>query len=508
MTYDSIIIGAGLGGLTAAAKLAKAGQKVLVLEQHYIAGGCATAFQRKKFTMEVGLHEMDGFGEDSFKKKIFDELGVFDEVEFVRLPEFYRTVWKDTDFVFPENAEEAKAKLKKEFPAEAAALDKYFRFVAGLGKEIDNLPRTKMEKRIKGPLFPLFYPKLVRSTLNTAGGFVDKLFRDERLKMILLSNASYYHDDPHDLSLFYFSAGQNSYYSNGSYFIKGGSQKLSDYLVNYIRRQGGEVLLRREVTSILIENGRAVGVSYREGKKKGTPELQVYARQVIANASIPQVANKLLSGEAADKLQQQTLNLKPGPSILTVYLGFKKPPKEIGNKIYSTFVIDGSVNSTKNILANAHADFDKRSFVFVDYGMIDSGLAPEGKATGVICTLDYVEGWKNMDKNDYRKKKEQVAEMLISRLEKILPGIEKIIEYKEVGTPLTIEYYTFNTAGTPYGYAQTPGQTARKRLPVKSIVPGLYFASAWSSPGGGFTGAILSGYTCALTVLHDAQKTK
>jgi phytoene dehydrogenase-like protein len=506
MNYDSIIIGAGLGGLIAAAKLTKAGQKVLVLEQHYLVGGCATTFQRKKFTMEVGLHELDGFGENSFKKKIFDELGVFDEVEFVRLPEFYRTLWKNTDFVFPENHEEAKARLKDEFPEETAAIEKYFRFVFGLGKEIDNLPRTKMQKRIKEPLFPLFYPKLVRSTLNTAGGFMDKLFHDKRLKMILLSNASYYHDDPHDLSLFYFAAGQNSYYSNGGYFIKGGSQKLSDYLMNYIRRQGGEVLLRKEVTSIITENGNAVGVSYRDEKKKGAAEKQVYANQIIANAAVPQVAQKLLQGEEALRLQEKTANMKPGPSILTVYLGFKKPPKEIGNKVYSTFVIDESVQDTKDILANAHAGFDKRSFVFVDYGMIDSGLAPEGKATGSVCVMDYAADWKNLDKKAYEQKKEEAARILISRLDKVIPGIEKIIEYQEVGTPLTIEHYTFNTDGTPYGYAQSLNQTARKRLPVKSIIPGLYFASAWSSPGGGFTGAILSGYTCALRVLHDAKE--
>jgi len=140
-----------------------------------------------------------------------------------------------------------------------------------------------------------------------------------------------------------------------------------------------------------------------------------------------------------------------------------------------------------------HAGFDKRSFVFVDYGMIDSGLAPEGKATGVICTMDYAADWAGLDKKAYRKKKEEAAKILIARLEKVLPGVEKIIEYKETGTPLTIQRYTFNTEGTPYGFAQILSQTAKKRLPVKSIIPGLYFASAWSSPGGGFTGAILSG---------------
>jgi all-trans-retinol 13,14-reductase len=506
MDYDSIIIGAGLGGLTAAAKLAKAGQKVLVLEQHDVPGGCATTFQRKKFTMEVGLHELDGFGSTGFKKRIFDDLDIFQGVELVRLPEFYRTVWKDTDFVFPDNVEKACSKLKFEFPEEAEAIDKYFRFVTGLGKELENLPRTKKQKWLKEPLFPFFYPKLVRSTLNTVGGFLDKLFHNERLKMILLSNASYYHDDPYELSLFYFAAGQNSYYSNGSYFIKGGSQQLSNHLMAFIRKQGGEVLLKREVTSVILENEQAVGVTYHEKNKKEPTEHQAFASHIIANASVPQVARKLLPGEAALRLQSQTNRMKPGPSILTVYLGFKKPPGKIGNQHYSTFVIDESVNNIRDIAENAHAGFDKRSFVFVDYGMIDSGLAPEGKAVGVICTMDYADDWKGLEKKAYRQKKEEAAGQLITRLDKVIPGIKKIIEYQETATPLTIERYTLNPGGVPYGFAQTLEQSARKRLPVKSIIPGLYFASAWSSPGGGFSGAMLSGYTCALKILQETEK--
>ncbi len=88
MHYDIIIIGSGLGGLTAGAKLAKEGKKVLLLEQHDRPGGCATTFYRRDYTMEVGLHEMDGLHERDLKTKIFRDLGVFDRVEFLKVPEF------------------------------------------------------------------------------------------------------------------------------------------------------------------------------------------------------------------------------------------------------------------------------------------------------------------------------------------------------------------------------------------------------------------------------------
>ena len=88
MHYDVIIIGAGLGGLTAGAKLAREGRSVLLLEQHDRPGGCATTFKRRDFTMEVGLHEMDGLHTADMKNRIFADLGVFDRVEFLQVPEF------------------------------------------------------------------------------------------------------------------------------------------------------------------------------------------------------------------------------------------------------------------------------------------------------------------------------------------------------------------------------------------------------------------------------------
>ena len=88
MIYDIIIIGAGLGGLTAGAKLAREGKKVLLIEQHNQPGGCATTFRKGDFTFEVGLHEMDGPSQRDMKNRIFNELGVFNNVEFIKVPEF------------------------------------------------------------------------------------------------------------------------------------------------------------------------------------------------------------------------------------------------------------------------------------------------------------------------------------------------------------------------------------------------------------------------------------
>jgi phytoene dehydrogenase-like protein len=102
---------------------------------------------------------------------------------------------------------------------------------------------------------------------------------------------------------------------------------------------------------------------------------------------------------------------------------------------------------------------------------------------------------------EYKKRKEEICQILIGRLEEFLPGIRNEIEYYELGTAKTVERFTLNPGGSPNGFAQTLKQSGLKRIGIKSPVKGLYFASAWTFPGGGFTGAIISGYLCALKIL-------
>ena len=155
----------------------------------------------------------------------------------------------------------------------------------------------------------------------------------------------------------------------------------------------------------------------------------------------------------------------------------------------------------KEMKENNRASFDRRSLVFVDYSQIDSGLTPEGKSLGVIGTVDYSNDWDGLDKEAYIQKKEEVTQILIDRLERVHPGIKEHIVYSELGTSKTIERYTMNPGGSVYGYAQIPKQSGIHRLGHKTGIKGLYLASAWSSPGGGFSGAILSGWFCAQEVL-------
>jgi phytoene dehydrogenase-like protein len=478
MKHDIIIIGAGLGGLTAGAKLAKEGKKVLLVEQHDRPGGCATTFKRKDFLFEVGLHEMDGLDRRDMKTKIFRDLGVFDHVEFIKVPEFYHFVNDHYQITIPHDPDEAIKVLIENFPQEEKGINAYF----------DQILNAKQKAK-----------ESVKEPEKNLGDFLDSIIENEDLKLVLLGNLGYFHDDPYSISLNYYSVAQGSYYQGGGNYIKGGSQKLSNYLANYISQNGGEVILNHLVTSIITENSKAIGIEYIANKRNVTEKTSVYADVVIANTAIPNVAQNLLPNHLGDKVNQQINKLETGASLLTMYLGFKKPVKEIGNKYYSTFVYDDSVKSQADIKANNQSDFEKRSFTFVDYSQIDSNLSREGKSVGVICCIDYFSDWNTLNLDDYKAKKQHVGKVFIEKLNILIPGIKDHIEYFEIGTSKTVARYTLNPEGAVYGFAQTPKRVRHEKI---QSIENLYFASAWTKIGGGFSGAIFNGYLCAFDILR------
>ncbi len=498
---DVVIIGGGIGGLTAGAALSKFGKKVLLLEQHYIPGGCATTFKRKDFVMEVGLHEMDGLDKEDDKNKIFEFLGVYKNVEFLEVPELYLYKKDDFEFVVPHGLEEAIKVFSEKFPEEKKGIVRFFRKIDGVRKEMGKYPRDGWKKKLLSPFFRFLYPHIYSVRKISLTKFLNKCFKNEELKLILQANIVYYHDDPDTMSMIYFSAAQAGYFKGGGHFIKGGSQKLSNYLAKLIDLRGGVVMLGSKVNKILIENGKAVGVEYQDAFNSAIPPRKVRANVVIANSSIPTIAS-LLPGPEQALFNKKYKNLEKACSLLSVYIGFKRNLKDLGNKHYSTYVFDKSIKHLDDVKPNNTGSFDKRVFVFVDYGQIDSGLAPEGKSFGVICTADYLSDWEDLDTETYAAKKKEVAKILIDRLEEVIPGMKEEIEYYEVGTSKTIQRYTLNSGGTPYGYAQTVSQAGGNRVSNISPIENLFFASAWTFPGGGFTGATISGWLCAVNVIR------
>jgi phytoene dehydrogenase-like protein len=506
--FDVVIIGAGLGGLIAGAKLAKEGKKTLLIEQHSKMGGCATLFKRKGITFEIGLHEMDRLDNpDTPKQLIFSDLGVFDNVEFLRVPEFYRITNGRFDVVIPHGVEEAKAALSIAFPNNIDAIETYF-------QDLDRIPRLLRSQNLL---------ELAPIANQSIGGYLDNLTDNEDLKFALIGNIGYYSDNPYNLSLIFFTAAQRSFFTGGGHFIKGGSQLLSNYLAEVIEKNGGTILRRHLVNEIITEGGKAKGVLYqkkRPAKKKEKNgrvrelinEEEYYSKTatadvVISNAALPQLVNKLIPDLKESEFGQTVNSMELPCSLFSFYLGFSKPPSSVGCQHYSTFVYSPEMKSIKEFIEiEKSGNYEKKGFVFVDYQSCDTGLNEEGKYAGVICGIDYLDHWeKAFSKGEpyYYEKKTQIEEILLDRLNQIYPGIKDLVTIREFATPRTIVRYTMNPQGSVYGFAQTPDQSgpniwALRKAPLKN----LYFASAWVGSGG-FSGAIMSGYGCASKILKN-----
>ena len=471
-----VIIGAGLGGLSAGALLAKEGYKITILEQHSMVGGCATVFKRKGgFTCEVGLHEMDGVYTSPVIKKVFERLGVYENVEFVKPDEFFKVSTKYGEFVMPDGKAEAMQALKSRFVHEEKGIESYFKAIADIAGCYKKLVDLKWFDYLLFPI--LFYPILKYKNKNTAevlNGFMD----NEELKLILNTNVQYYNDTPETLSFLLHAVAQNSYYEGGGWFIKGGSYSLSEYLASIITCNGGNVITKADVIEATKES-----VTYRYKNE----DVTIQADKIISDIS-PQDTYRLFGMEFTEEKQI-------AESIITVYLGFSKNLRELYLEgAYSNFLLD-SLGSQDDYITMVKQDVTTKDFVFVDYSRVDSGLTPPEKSFGAVCVLDEMKSWESLDAEAYTQKKERLLEHVLERLEKHYPNIKEIVEYAEVATPKTMQRYVRTPNGTAYGYKPTPRQFFRKPKVKSDKIDNLYFVGQFVLAGG-FSPAISSGSMC------------
>lgn len=499
--YSVTIVGGGLGGLAAGAKLALAGRKVLVIEQNAVVGGFARLISSNDFTHEFSLHQLFGFEKENPLRDIFEEFGIFSKVEFVKLPNFYRCVIGKADVILPHDLQGAAAVLARHFPQEAKGIRIFFDTITALNREVNQWIKKGCSFRLSYPFYPLPYPYMAKYSNTTVGNFLNTIIEDEELKIVLVALMAWYHDDPYSTSLVAFAFGHASCFAGGGYYVKGGSQKLSDELAKIITGSGGSILLNHRVTAINTRGKKVCGVTYQD-KTTGV-ERKTFTKYVVANAALPRVASDLLSGSARHSLFKQIKGKRPSISFLSVHLKFKKPLSAIGNKSYCTVIGHKCWTSiTQFAEACRINNYAVTGLSFTDYSIIDNGLPRESRYSGVLVVVDSLDHWQPLSPAQQETKKQEAFDLLTARLESILPGVMREVETYDVITPMTFFRETCNPAGTPYGFAQIPRQMGLGRVGNISPVGGLYFASAWSRPGGGCISVICAGYNCARYILE------
>ena len=505
--YDAVVVGAGLGGLSAAAALARDGRSVLVLEHHLVPGGYAHHFRRGPYRFDVSLHALDGLSPGGTAYEAFKDLGLLDRVKFERLDPLYVLRLPDAggDVAVPADSAAYEALLVKGFPKEAPGIRALFDEVGAIHDEVRRLLAGRRAGAPPEAATPSM-ERFQRAAGQTWEDFLLRFVSEPPLLGILSALWGYAGLPPSRLNAAFYAVLWSSYHRFGAFYPQGGSMAVSRALEAVVKEAGGEVLYGQTVTRIFLSAGRAIGVATDRG-------LEVAASAVVANANAPDVMLRLVGrGSLPEAYAHRMDATEASLSSFSLFLGVERDLAAERALPHELFLAPDT-DPEAQYRAIVNGDWERVPLSVTHYTAANPACAPAGCAVVVATVLapwDYARTWGTDGRlEEYRKNpayqevKARVAAVLSGRLEEAVPGILAAVRYRDVSTPLTNHRYSLNHRGAIYGFAQDARGMLDGRPSQRTPIPNVFLAGGWTRPGAGQTTAVLSGLSAARMALSS-----
>ena len=477
-----VIVGAGLAGLSAACYSIINGYETTLIERHHTAGGYATKWTRKGYTFDGAMDWLNGINLNEKDSLMWQELGLlkgrkvrfFDNICKVKDRDGkIHTFWADIDRM---ETELLQLTAIQEDKRRIHRLCNDIRKLAKAPSIEFTVPDTLMSWKDKLKLLWKFLPYM--RILIEYNAILSKDYAAQYKDPLLAEVMSYSYFDPampqSQFTMVYQMVGM---IKKTLGFTQGGGHGVSEHLSNLFEHMGGRLLLNTPIAKILTKNNQAVGVETKKGEI-------VNADYIITACDGRTVIYNMLDGrytnQHVEKVYQQC---EVYPSLFRIYYGvdmdFSREPHTMIHLLPYSLDIPG--------LYKGHV---KNSICVRHYCGLDSSFAPQGKSvvnTFFFSDYDYWKTLRDIDINQYKKKKQDIVDLVTAEIEKLYPGFTDRIEVISAATPTTYERFTGNHRGSIKGWLDDGTVVSDYLKKFGMRLPGLdnfYMIGAWVSHGG------------------------
>jgi len=501
--WDTIIIGSGMGAMTAAALLAETGERVLVLEQHYEPGGFTHTFRRPgSYRWDVGVHAIGEVTEHSLVGRLLKRL-TREQLEWTSLGETYEAFHfpDDVRIDFPDSPHKFRDNLLELFPEEQRAIGAYLDATKEVGAAMRRYYGSRVMPTAVAPAVDALLNRKVRPYFErTVDHVMRSLTNNERLRAVLCAQWGYYGATPEKAS-FAIQALVARHFMWGAYYPVGGSQRIAETLLATVAERDGWTRIATPVESIVIEDGRAVGV------RVGDEEIR--APRIVSGIGAQATVQRLLPEEYhATQWAKSFDELEPAAAHVCLYLGFKGDIRSAGASganlwFYETW--DQTIESWR--VSPEQDDFVDAPLLYCSFSSLKDPHhepGPEQLHMGEVVTFvpwDAFEPWAGSRwkkrGGSYDAFKDALEDHLLEQFFRHMPALRPMVDTVEFSTPLTTAHFDRAIGGSIYGLSPTPQRYLNQWLRPKSPIPNLYMAGCdVCSPG--VIGAMFGGVLAAL----------